>query len=186
MKDLVVLVEERSAKIVIDALARRFAPTRRVIVASHEGKSVLEKSFPRKIRAWRHPGDTLFLVVRDNDGGNCRELKGQLALKVPPERRDRTRIRIVVQCLEAWYLGDLPALAEAAFIPPARVARLQNDARYRDPDEIGNPAEIFQKLIGRQAKLATARALAPLLDPARNRSRSFKALVQTLVHFEGQ
>ena len=38
------------------------------ICVPHEGKQDLEKSIPRKLRAWREPS-AHFIVVRDNDGG---------------------------------------------------------------------------------------------------------------------
>ena len=41
---------------------------------SHEGKNDLEKSIPRKLRAWREPG-VRFVIIRDNDGGDCRRVK---------------------------------------------------------------------------------------------------------------
>lgn len=41
----------------------------------HEGKSDLEKSIPRKLRAWRQPG-ARFVVLRDQDSAACETVKG--------------------------------------------------------------------------------------------------------------
>src|SRR5690606_19288838 len=43
----------------------------------HNGKSDLEASIRRKLRAWREPG-VRFVIMRDNDGGDCRERKAHL------------------------------------------------------------------------------------------------------------
>ena len=36
----------------------------------HDGKDDLERSIPRKLRGWREPG-VRFVIVRDNDRGDC-------------------------------------------------------------------------------------------------------------------
>ena len=48
MNDLIVFVEEESARIVVKALAEKFAPPRRVVCVGHNGKNDLKASFPRK------------------------------------------------------------------------------------------------------------------------------------------
>lgn len=83
MSFLVVMVEEASARIVVEALLPRLFPEHDIKVLSHEGKRELEMSFPRKIGAWQFPVDTRFLILRDNDGGDCRQLKSRLTKLVP-------------------------------------------------------------------------------------------------------
>jgi len=77
MRRVVFLVEERSMKTLLDGLLPRLIPGRSFICIPHEGKQDLEKSIPRKLKAWREPG-ARFVVVRDNDGGDCRALKQRL------------------------------------------------------------------------------------------------------------
>jgi Domain of unknown function (DUF4276) len=185
MKTLIFFVEERSMMIVLDSLKSRFAPQRHVIISPHEGKNDLEKSFPRKIRAWNFPADALFVVMRDNDGSDCAILKERLISSVPLERRDRTRVRVVMQQLESWYLGDPMALVEAEYLTAAKAEIIKNTAKYRDPERIENADEVFQKLAGAPGKLAAARRLGPFLDPDRNRSTSLRVVVETLTSFDG-
>lgn len=68
MRRIVFLLEERSMKILLDGLLPRLLPEVSFLCIPHEGKQDLEKSIPRKIRAWREPG-ICFVVMRDNDGG---------------------------------------------------------------------------------------------------------------------
>lgn len=92
-----------------------------VVGANGSGKSTLfdamsflnlERSIPRKLRAWREPG-VRFAVVRDNDGGDRRARKEALRGLCEAARRPDTLIRLACQELEAWYLGEPEALAEA-------------------------------------------------------------------------
>ena len=67
MTELVVMVEEPSAGIVVETLLQRMRPERGVIVVPHRGRSDLRVSVPRKIAAWQHPPDVPFLILHDND-----------------------------------------------------------------------------------------------------------------------
>jgi hypothetical protein len=78
MSRIVFLTEEYSMKVLLDGLLPRLAPGLRFLCVPHEGKQDLEKSIPKKLRAWREPG-VRFVVLRDNDGGDCRGLKDRLA-----------------------------------------------------------------------------------------------------------
>ena len=70
MNRIVFLLEERSMKTLLEGLLPRLMPDKSFICIPHEGKQDLEKSIPRKLRAWHEPG-ARFVVVRDNDGGDC-------------------------------------------------------------------------------------------------------------------
>jgi hypothetical protein len=52
MSRVVFLLEEYSAKILLEGLLPRFFPDLSFLCIPHEGKQDLEKSFPRKLRAW--------------------------------------------------------------------------------------------------------------------------------------
>lgn len=112
MKRLVFLVEEYSMKVLLDGLLPRLFPTTSFPCVPHEGKQDLEKSIPRKLRAWREPG-VRFAIVRDNDGGDCRRLKDRLRRLAREGQRKDTLVRIACQELEAWYFGSPDALAIA-------------------------------------------------------------------------
>ncbi len=84
----------------------------------------------------------------------------------------------VVEELEAWYFGDIEALRTAY---PRLPASLGAKATFRNPDAIaGGTWEALDRELKRAgyreglAKFAAAQAIAPHLDPERNRSRSFQ------------
>ena len=109
---VVFLLEEESMKVLLEGLLPRIFPQLNFQCIHHEGKSDLEKSIPRKLRAWREPG-VRFVVLRDNDGTDCVFLKQRL-LKICSDAGGKdTLVRIVCEELEAWYLGEPDALAEA-------------------------------------------------------------------------
>jgi hypothetical protein len=112
MNRLVFMLEEPSMKTLLEELLPRLFPALDFLCIAHEGKSDLEKSIPRKLRAWAVPGDR-FVVVRDNDGGDCLALKDHLSGVCQSAGRTETLIRIVCQELEAWYLGQPDAIAVA-------------------------------------------------------------------------
>ena len=78
MKQLVFLLEEESMKALLDFLLPQILPQGiNFICIPHEGKQDLEKSIPRKLRAWQTP-DTFFVIVRDKDHADCLEVKKRL------------------------------------------------------------------------------------------------------------
>jgi hypothetical protein len=59
--------------------------------------------------------------------------------------------------------------------------RFSNDtAAYRNPDRVGNASEELSRLTRDRTKVGRARLIAPHLNPARNRSRSFQVFFQAL------
>jgi hypothetical protein len=175
MSRLVFLLEEYSMKVLLEALLPRVFPALRFLCVPHEGKQDLERSIPKKLKAWREPG-ARFIVVRDNDNGDCRALKHRL-VGLCTARPD-TVVRIACQELEAWYLGDPAALAEA--FGDVRLAEIGRRAQFRDPDTVVNPAAALEELVPSFQKVSGARLLGPRLDPARNSSGSFRALMDAV------
>ncbi len=175
MSRLVFLLEEYSMKVLLEALLPRLFPALPFLCVPHEGKQDLERSIPQKLQAWREPG-VRFVIVRDNDNGDCRALKQRLGGLCAA--RPETVVRIACQELEAWYLGDPAALAEA--FGDAKLARIGRRARFRDPDAVGQPSRTLVELVPSFQKVSGARLLGPLLDPARNMSGSFRALIDAV------
>ncbi len=177
MSRLVFLLEEYSMKVFLDALIPRLFPGLSFLCIPHEGKQDLEKSVPRKLKAWREPG-VRFIVLRDNDGGDCVALKRKLLDLCPESRRPQTLVRIACQELEAWYLGDVGALADA--FEDEDLRRLDAKARWRDPDAVVQPARALEELIPAFQKVSGARRMAGRIQRADNRSRSFRALIESV------
>lgn len=89
---------------------------------------------------------------------------------------DDTLVRIVCQELEAWYFGDLDAVASVLGEPSLR--DLSAKAAYRNPDAIAKPSRELIKLCPAFQKIDGARRMADRLSYTRNRSASFRALVE--------
>lgn len=171
---VVFLLEERSMKALLDGLLPRFFPDLKFQCVPHEGKHDLEKSIPRKLRAWQEPG-VRFVIVYDNDGGNCIELKQRLTSLCNESGRPNTLVRIACQELEAWYFGDPEALALA--FDKKQLRSIGNKSRYRDPDSIMYPSKELSKLIPEFQKISGARKMSFHLSQATNRSKSYQALI---------
>jgi hypothetical protein len=119
------------------------------------------------------------MVLRDNDGADCFDLKRRLLSKVPSDRINRTRVRIVMQCLECWYLGDFGAMVASGLIDTKRGEQLRNKAKFRRPDAISNAKHEFLQLHDVRGQLLIARQIGPHLDLDQNKSDSFRLFVST-------
>ena len=118
-----------------------------------------------------------FVVLRDNDGADCVDLKSRLVARCQEGGRDDTIVRIACQELEAWYFGDLAALTQAY---GDKVARRVSQARRRRPDDIGNPGTELKRIAPEFQKVSGARRMASLISPDRSKSPSFRVLVEVL------
>jgi len=176
MSLVVFLLEERSIKEVLDVLLPRILPegTDFKLIA-HEGKSDLEKSIPRKLRAWRDSA-VRFVVVRDCDSADCHVVKRRLHALCEEAGRLDSLVRIVCNELESWFLGDLLAV-EKAFQLQGLAAK-QEKRKYRDPDRLKNAKQELKKLAPRFQTLRGSRAIAHHMDPQRNRSHSFHVFLE--------
>ena len=138
------------------------------------GKSDLESGFPSRMKKWNY-GAPLFVILRDNDGSNCKELKQKLDDLAAPTGKP-FKVRVVCQQLESWFLGDHQAVKSA--FPRCRFTN--ETEKYRDPDKMTNAADEIAKLTGDYSKVGRASLIAPHLEPTRNVSRSFQVFFATL------
>lgn len=176
MKTLVFFLEEPSAREMLEGLRPRlFAPETDVRYVVFRGKQDLEKNLHRKLRGWLTP-DCAFVVLRDQDAGDCREIKQRLLSMCPSDPRIQVLVRIACHELESFYIGDLAAVERGLALHG--LSRHQNSALCRDPDALPNPSQVLDNLTGRKyQKVLGSRAIGPHLDPDANTSRSFRALV---------
>ena len=162
----------------LDGLLPRLFPALRFQCVPHDGKQDLEKSIPRKLRAWREPG-VRFVVARDQDSADCRQVKARLANLCRNAGRADVLVRVVCRELEAWYIGDPEALVRA--FPEARrrrrMLRELNRARYRNPDTVVRPSEAIARQIPEFQRRLGARRMAILLSQE-NRSRSYQVFLE--------
>lgn len=176
MSRIVFLLEEYSAKVLLDGLIPRLFPGLPFLCVPHEGKQDLEKSIPRKLRAWREP-NVHFVVLRDNDGGPCLETKKRLVELCAQSGRDDAVVRLVCQELESWYFAEPAALA-AAFQQETLI-RTCDRARFREPDSIQQPSAALKGLVDQFQKVGGARLMGHALS-RESRSHSFKLFLATI------
>ena len=171
MTTVVFLLEEPSARALLEGLLPRLVgPKVNVRYLVFEGKQDLEAQLARKLRGWNVP-ESRFVVLRDQDAGDCRLVKQQLVERVK-ESGKSALVRVACHDLEAWVLGDLHALARAFGEP--RVAAQARKAKYREPDSLHNPVSELRRLVPGYQKIDGARRVGRLLDPETNTSRSFR------------
>ena len=178
MKYLVCLLEEPSAREMLKGVLPRIIPEGiKVHYFIFEGKQDLEKQLERKIRLWKQP-NSMFFVMRDQDQGDCKQIKENLSQKViRTNRQTETLIRIACRELESFYLGDLLAVEEGLSL--SGLSKNQQKEKYRVPDALPNPSEILSMITERKyQKVSGSRMIAPYLKiDGSNRSRSFNVLL---------
>jgi hypothetical protein len=113
MKNLVFLLEEPSAKDLLQGLLPRLVPAATPIYyLVFEGKQDLERQIVRKLRGRRLP-DSAFVVLRDQDAADCHIVKERLTSRVAESGRQLTLVRVACRELESWIVGDWRAVAQA-------------------------------------------------------------------------
>ena len=169
-------------------------------VIDHGSKWALLNNLPQRMKGyanWPEPGlRVLALVDRDDD--DCADLKSKLesaahsaglATKSAPDSVGRFKVanRVVIEELEAWFLGDVAALSQAY---PGVPLTLGNQAKFRNPDAVtGGTWEALLRVLNkaghyrgsqRLPKIDVARRISPLMDFEANSSRSFNAFISGL------
>lgn len=163
--------------VLLEGLLPRLFPGLQFRCVPYHGKRDLERRIPRTLQAWRVPGDR-FVILMDNDGGDCLALKARLLRLCQESGRGDILVRIVCQELEAWYLGEPEAMAVAFADDSLR--RIGQRPRYRNPDSLVNPSYHIKRLFPGFRKVDGARAMAGQLTRHRNRSASFAAFLDGL------
>jgi len=170
---------EATLRTLLPKLFQDFREFEHWLILHHQGKSDLERSYPRKMTEWREPG-VRFIILRDNDGADCLALKQRLVSKVP-DNAPGYLVRIVCQQLEGWLIGDMDAVA-AAYPAAARHQSFRKLSKS-DPDSLTNASELIWQLTGTQAKINRASMIAKHMQPTTNRSISFRVFVNGINRF---
>jgi hypothetical protein len=175
MKEIVFLLEERSMLEMLQVLVPSLIPSGvQCRFIPHEGISDLEKSIPRKLRAWVD-ADARFVVVRDKHSADCKKVKQNLLRLCKEGHRPDTLVRIVCHELESWFLGDLAAVEKAYCL--RGIAKRQEQAKYRTPDRLTNAEQELRRLTPRYQKIDGSRRIAPFMSIRDNKSHSFGVLI---------
>jgi hypothetical protein len=187
MKELVFLLEEPSAKAMLESLLPRILNTETQFrCIPFEGKQDLEKQLARKIRAYQN-SHACFIVLRDQDNHpDCKAVKSNLlALCEESGKAARCMVRIACRELEAFYLADLYAVEQALEL--GGLAKQQQVKKFRSPDGLGSPARELKTLTGnRYEKVAGSREIGKHLCLDNTRSPSFRNLVSAIRRMENE
>lgn len=196
MIQLEVLVEEPSAEEALRHLLPRLVGGRaraKVIDlgSKHKLLRVIDDRLPAYRRRMENGEDLRILVLVDRDADDCHHLKlrleraaasAGLATKTRPDERGIFVVvnRIVVEELESWFLGD-PAALRAAFSGLPQID--PQKGIFRNPDNGGSWEQLHRFLkrhgVFRSSypKIEAARRISLHMDPAANRSASFRQFV---------
>lgn len=181
IQHLVFFLEEPSAEDFLRGILPKILPAS---IMPHflvfEGKQDLEKQLVRRLRHWNRE-NSHFIIMRDQDSGDCREIKQRLLALCAEAGKPTTTVRIACRELESFFVGDWQAIA-SAFNKP-NLAAHDRSAKYRNPDALGSPSQELKRTLPGYQKRDGARRIAPHLNPALNRSNSFQALYRTLISF---
>lgn len=185
MRTIVFFLEEPSAREMLKGILPRLLPEDfQIRYLVFQGKQDLEKNLKRRLRGWRLP-DSVFVVMRDQDSGDCRAIKARLVDLCREAGSEGALVRVACRELESFYLGDLAAVERGLGIKG--LDALQDKAKYRNPDELVHPAEELDSLTRKSYhKLAGSRAIAPHLTLGKNHSHSFNVLLSGIRRLVGQ
>jgi hypothetical protein len=179
MKHIVFLLEEPSAKEMLDGLLPRLAPDISYRCIVFEGKQDLDKNLVKRIRGYRVP-DSRFVVLRDQDAGDCETIKQKLVELCQKGNKPDSLVRIACRELESWYLADLKAVEQG--LGMSGLVKHQGNKKYRSPDYLHSPSKELKELTNnRYQKVASSRNIGPHLDLTNKRSNSFRVFIEGIM-----
>lgn len=145
------------------------------LTVAHEGKTDLQNSIRRKLRAWNVPGD-VFIIIQDQDSNNCKELKHRLVELCEESNINNQVYMVRIACheLESWYLGDFNALSDAY---RKNFSSISSKRKYQNPDNIASPKEELRKIIPEYQQIDGANRIGSIIDFNNNKSVSFGFLI---------
>ena len=185
-------VEEPSMEALLNVWLPAFLPEECGFqIHRYQGKQALLRKIEARLKGYATwmPDNYRIVVIVDRDSDDCRELKATLERNCKSARLRSRRAcrdsswqvvtRIAIEELEAWYFGDWQAVRTAY---PKVSEHVPKQAAFRNPDSIkGGTKEAFERVLRRSgyfkqglATVQAAIAIGRHMDPARNRSNSFR------------
>ncbi|MCL1472894.1 DUF4276 family protein [Argonema antarcticum] len=178
------LVEEYSTEVTLSIIVPKIIGSEHILkIHNFQNKDRLLQRLPQRMQAYANfvTDDCRIVVLVDEDREDCIELKKRLceASSVVTKKKGNIVLhRIVVEELESWFLGDVPAIrAEYEKIPDS----LSQQAKFRNPDAIkGGTWEQLDRILKKYGyetglqKSEFAQRVTPHMDVENNQSRSFQ------------
>lgn len=187
MKEIVFLLEEESAKALLESLLPRIMDQRvGYKLIAFEGKQDLERQVVRRLKGYINP-EARFLVMRDKDSSpDCQAVKQRLVdLCHQAGKVAVSLVRIACHELETIYLADLTAVESA--LSTKGVASLQGRSTFRNPDALANPSQMLRQITkGRYQKVSGSREIGAHLEIENTRSATFKNLISGIRRLEAE
>lgn len=185
MREMVFLLEEPSAKAMLESLLPRMLDSSiEFKLLAFEGKQDLEKQMVRKMRSYLNP-HARFIVMRDQDAmPDCVVIKNALLARCAEAgRQGASLVRIACRELESFYLADLAAVETGLGI--RGLVKQQGTAKFRSPDYLQKPSKELSILTkNRYEKVSGSRRIGENLDVENERSISFKNLIAGIKRME--
>lgn len=181
-----ILVEESSMKNFLSELLPKILPEGYVLnencfIRAHEGKQDLQKSIPRKVRAFQSLSKPVkIIIVQDQDSSDCKLLKAKLQKLVSDNANVPTLIRIACKELEAWYIGDIEAIGKVYH--SFKTEKYKKWSVFRNPD-VCNASDELGKIITTFQKGYASKEISKHIDINNNRSESFNQFVSGVKRF---
>lgn len=189
---IIFMVEEVSTEEFLVSLLSRYLAEDQFEIHAYNGKPDLVKKLENRLRGYAGwlPESWRIIVLVDRDSEDCATLKRRLEeivarsglrSKSHSERDWEVATRIAIEELEAWYIGDWPALCRAY---PRVSPNADKRRRFRDPDAVaGGTWEALEQILQRAGyfkggleKIELARTMGASVIPWENRSKSFQRL----------
>lgn len=168
---------EETLKNILPKISDYFNESLNYKIIPHEGKQDLEKSIPKKLRAWKDNKDISykFIILRDKDSGDYNKIKENLRKLCMESGRGDVLIRIAIHELESWFLGDLKAIDKAYNI---KKSKEQNKSKYKNPDKLANPSQELARILKNKSKISWAKNISKFMDITNNKSHSFNVFIK--------
>jgi len=182
------LVEDYSMRKFLEGILPRLGFDEQIFeIKHHRGKEDLLSNLHKIIPSLSRRAEQIIVLI-DRDQQDCVELKkkikGEMAWCFC-----EYKIRIACYELEAWFLGDMAAIAKCS--PRFKASFFQGKEKYRDVDNIPKPSRVIEKIVPDWKKKYTskpyfAERIAHFISLDRksleqaNRSHSFHVFLKTL------
>jgi len=185
---IVFLVEDYSMRKFLEGILARLGFEEPLFeIKHHRGKEDLISHLNKIIPSLSKRAQQIIIII-DQDKQDCVALKNKIKEKMAWCVCEY-KIRIACYELEAWFLGDMEAIAKCS--PRFKASSFQGKKKYRDIDNIEKPSSVIEKIVPDwkeryASKPQFAKTIAPFVSLERqnleeaNRSHSFHVLLETL------